>query len=133
MESKAQDKHLADLRDQLPLEGMTGVGVRLPETLQLGALQQIQRGGRKGSHVANDGKHHRSQILEQVHIPQDPAMSLPGAKVHQVAIQLQDDGPVAGDETQLAEPGFQQAAFRGGGKEMDGNLKGGISFVNNII
>jgi len=123
VQSEAQDEHLAGLRDQLPLERMAGVRVRLPEALQLGAFQEVQRRGREGGHVADDGEDHGAQILEQVHVPQHPAMSLAGAEVHQVAVQLQDDGAVAGDEAQFPEPRLQKAALGGGGKEMDGNLK----------
>lgn len=123
MQSKAQDEHLAGLRDQFPLERMAGVRVRLPEALQLRTFEKIQRRGRKGGHVADDGKDHGAQILKQVHVAQHPAMRLPGAKVHQVAVQLQYDGAVAGDEAQLPKPGLQKAALGGCGKEMDGNLK----------
>lgn len=45
------------------------------------------------------------------------------AKVHQMAIEFQDNRTIAGDKANLAQPGLQQAALRGGGKEMDGNLE----------
>lgn len=63
MEAKAEDEHLAGLRHQFPFEGMAGVGADLSQTLQLSALQQIERRGRERGHITDNGKDHGAQIF----------------------------------------------------------------------
>lgn len=98
METKAQDEHLAGLRDQFPFERMTCVCVGHAQRDQLPLLEQIQWGGRECGHVADHSEDHGAQILEQIDVTQYPTMRFACTEVHQVTIQLEDDGTVAGDE-----------------------------------
>lgn len=98
METEAQDEHLADLRDQFPLERMTRVCGGHAQRDQLPLLEQIQRGGCECGHVADHSKDHGAQILEQIDVTQYPTMRFACTEIHQVTIQFEDDGTVAGDE-----------------------------------
>lgn len=50
-------------------------------------------------------------------------MSLPGAELDEVAIQLEDDGSIANDEPHFSGPGFQQALHYGRFEEFYHYLK----------
>lgn len=101
MEAKAQDEHLAGLRDQFPFEWMTCVRGGHAQRDQLPLLEQIQWGGCEGSHVADHSKDHGAQILQQIDIAQYPTMRFACTEIHQMTIQFEDDGTVAGDEANL--------------------------------
>lgn len=123
MQAKAQDEHLTDLRNQFPFERMTCVRGGHTQRDQLPLLEQIQRWGRKCSHVADHSKDHGAQIFEQIDITQHPTMRFTCTKIDEMTIQFEDNGTIAGDEADLTQPRFQQATLRRGGKEVDGNLQ----------